>query len=237
MARLPVVLVAGAMLLLLVSLAPRTIATAQRPSPPHSNAYDHTLEEWLKLYVTWFVGGSDSDTVKNVRFLPLPVGVLVSGSGAPSDPAVLVGNLDVTLKPGTPFVLPMVLYYGESYEPGTPVPVNPDPVLPLSVWNASEMRITLDGKTIIDSSREDKFRYFVPTTYFDPPVVYSQPTGYGSTQMNWIQGFVFVHPPLSKGTHTLTLESSTFLPGGGFYPNVPDGWGFIYQNTWTITVK
>ena len=47
---------------------------------------------------------------------PSPLGNQVGGTGTPTDPAIYVGELDITLCPGTPFVLPLVGWIGERYE-------------------------------------------------------------------------------------------------------------------------
>ena len=71
---------------------------------------------------------------------------------------------------------------------------------------------------------------------YDAPLPYATPTNYGSDALVFVQGFGFVHQPLSKGVHTLTLESSAILPAG-IYANLIGGFGNRYQNRWTITVK
>ena len=230
--RTTVALLGSLLLLGSVSTAPRSQAQA----PPQSSAYGHTLSEWMGIYFrSYFTGGPD--TVGRVKLLPFPAGTYVSGAGSPDDPALFVGHLDLTLKPGTPFVLPITTLYGESYLPEAGFPSNPDPVFPRSFFDSSIVKIVVDGKTIIDGDREDKFRYYVGPVFFDPPILYAQPTGYGSLSADFIQGFIFAHPPLSKGVHTMSLESSNGIPGGGVYPNAPTGFGTRYRNTWTITVK
>src|SRR5262249_7819644 len=71
-------------------------------SPPQSNAFGKSLTEWIQLFETWLIGGTTPDHVGHVRFLPLPVGEYAGGSFTYADPGVLIGQLDVTLGPGTP---------------------------------------------------------------------------------------------------------------------------------------
>jgi hypothetical protein len=221
---------------LLLVLASAPVEAGDKPSPPQSQAFGKSLAEWLVSYFTWALGGDQTNPDGRVLFLPIPASEPVSGSGTPDDPLVLVGHADVTVKPGTPFVLPIAVFIGELYGPDVDVPFNPDPEVPESVFEGTDILITLDGQPIIDSTTEDKFRYYVPPQYFEEPIFYDQPTSSGSIAAVFVQGFVFVHPPLSKGTHTLTLRSSLILPAG-VYPNVPDGFGFVYENSWTITVE
>jgi hypothetical protein len=151
-----------------------------KPSPPQSQAFGKSLAEWLVSYFTWALGGDQTNPDGRVLFLPIPASEPVSGSGKPDDPLVLVGHADVTVKPGTPFVLPIAVFIGELYGPDVDVPFNPDPEVPESVFEGTDILITLDGKPIIDSTTEDKFRYYVPPQYFGEPIFYDEPTSSGS---------------------------------------------------------
>ena len=134
-----------------------------KPAPPQSHAYGRSLSEWMKLYFTWVLGGDQDDHVGNVRFLPLPEGKQVAGEGTYADPAILKGRLDVDLEPGTPFVLPVSAFYGETYaeELGLPDDLPLDP----SIFINSTVFVTLDGKPLIDSSSDDLSQYYFGPVY------------------------------------------------------------------------
>lgn len=199
-------------------------------NPPQSKAYGHTLSEWMGMYLLWYLGIEESDHVGKVQFLPLPVGVPVDGSGTAADPATLVGELDITLKPGTPFVLPVVFWYAEVYMDGTV-----DPFMPDAVFTESNVLVTIDGKVIINSERDDLSSFYVPPTAYDPVMYYDAPTPYGSVGVIGYQGLAFVHVPLSVGKHTIVLHSEFIAVVDD--PNHPVNAGQVFHNTWNITVK
>lgn len=226
-------LITGPLVLCAAGLLAGSVAAKDKTSEPNSKAYGKTLSEWITLYNERALSGSTDTMVNKVKLLPIPAGVWQGdGSFTSADPSTLVGELDVTLKPGTPFVLPIAVWYGESYNTGQ----QDDAEVDASVFTGSHVLITMDGDAIIDSDVDDLSDWYVAPSYFDPPVVYATPTSYGSTQANFVQGLGFVHGPLSKGTHTLTLESEiiAFVPDY-FNPGDLDI-GVKYSNTWTIVV-
>ena len=198
---------------------------APRIAPPVSSAFGKTLTEWLSTYFRWYYA-TDQDpaqsVIGHVQLMPLPNGQQVGGSGSPEDPAVFVGELDVILRPGTPFVLPLVNVVGERYEG---YPANPDD--PLALGDTAEMsaHLTIDGRTIVSDANQAAF--FIPTTPFDPIVTYPEPTFYGSVAAIWLTGIGVVSPPLSVGVHVMHLDATLILPGV---------FGEIFHNTWTVTV-
>ena len=192
--------------------APGVRADDGRESPPQSKAFGKSLSEWMKLYFTWALGGDQADHVGNVKFLPIPSGEQISGSGTAKDPAVFQGHLDVTLEPGNAFVLPVAVWTGWSYADGSI-----DAQLAPSVFYGT---VKLDGRRI-------ELSYFKPV-YFHPPI--PLPPESGGIATIYAQGLGFVHEPLSVGTHTLTLVS------GMTYPAPDYSYGARYENTWTITV-
>ena len=200
-----------------------TLARDGKTIPPQSNAYGKSLDEWMKLYFTWLVSGSGPDHVGRVKFLPLP-SPDCEGEGTPADPAICTGQLAVTLKPGTPFVLPVVAAVGETY-----LDESQDDPLDPSIFTESDALVKLDGRHLIDSRTDDLNEFLFGPVDFDAPIVYAEPTGYGSTSAIWTQGIGFVSQPLSVGTHTLTLHSELYVPQFNL--------GVEYNNTWTITVK
>lgn len=216
-----------------VSVALVAPALGQTKPPPQSNAFGASLGEWLKLYFTWALGGDQADRVGQVRFLPIPEGEYVEGDFTFENPGLLRGQASVSYPTGSKFILPIVVWYGEAYLPDADVPVNPDPPVPREFFELSIVEVALDGKPLVTEA--NKMRWYVAPQEFDSPIVYDEPTDYGSIAALFVQGFITRFGPLTPGTHTLTLRSSLSLPPGG-YPNVPDGLGVIFENTWTIQI-
>ncbi len=81
------------------------------------------------------------------------------------------------------------------------------------------------------TSPED--RYYIPSTLFDPPIVYPEPTSYGSIGAIAFQGVGIVALPLPVGEHIMRLYEPYIIadppPGIGAF-------GVVYDNVWTITV-
>jgi hypothetical protein len=202
---------------------------APRIAPPQSHAYGKTLTEWLSTYWRWVYSGADpaQSVVGRVKLLPLPAGEYVSGSGTPDDPALYRGQLAITLRPGTPFVLPLAVWTVERYQgyPTTP----DDPPIPDAAFIAGvSPSLYIDGREIVSGG--NKAAYYVPLTAFDPIVVYPAPTSYGSVAAVAFQGYGIVSPPLSVGTHVITLYEPYIIQ------SPPLSFGVIYDNTWIVTV-
>jgi hypothetical protein len=194
---------------------------------------DRSLAALTRIYFERSFKGDTDDTVGRVKLMPIPAGNLVSGTGVSTDPAILVGSLDVTLAPGTPFVLPIAAWYGESYNNGWKV----DAPLKRSVFTGSRVRVKIDGQSIIDSRVDNLNDWYIAPQRFRPPVVYPQPTSYGSIQANFVQGLSFLQPALSRGDHTLTLESEIITFVAGYHGIGGDlDVGVKYRNSWTIHV-
>jgi hypothetical protein len=191
--------------ILCVCLAFVPFAVAQNPG--HSHAYGKSLGEWMELYWTWFLGGDQEARVGSVVFLPIPMD----------------GEEDVTLKVGEKFVLPMLVIVGETYTEASGSPDDNPADYPLELFTAFTVKITLDGKPIIDSDVEDIADYYFEPQWFDEPVEYLEPADSGAVAAIWVTGLGFVHPPLSKGAHVLNLLIEY------------DGQG-VYDNTWYIDV-
>jgi hypothetical protein len=222
----------------LLAVVGTAVEAGGKASPPQSSAFGKTLAEWAQLYITWLIGGG-ADHVGQVQFLPLPSGEYDGGSFTYEDPGVLTGHLDVTLAPGTPFVLPVVTWYGETYSPDTGYP--DDPPIPAELFTDPDnavIKVYIDGKRVMDSTRASVGPFYYGPVPLD--VVYPEPTSYGSTAAIFTQGVAFVQPPLSVGTHTIELEAELFVPPDPEFLNLtlyPDGFGVRYFNTWTITVS
>jgi hypothetical protein len=227
------------MLTAAVLIVPRVAPEALGACPPNSKAFGKTLTEWMQLYETWLISGTGDDHVGHVKFLPLPAGEYAGGSFTYADPGILVGHLDVTLGPGTPFVLPVTIWYGETYEPELGYP--DDPPLPAELFTdpaQNLITVYIDGKPVMDSTIAS-----VSPFYFGPApisVIYPAPTSYGSIAAIFVQGIGFVNEPLSVGTHTIELVSGLRVPIDPTILNLniyPEGVGVVYMNTWTITVS
>jgi hypothetical protein len=152
----------------------------------------------------------------------------VSGDGTPESPALLRGFIEVTLKAGTPFVIPQFAWIAERYDPALGIP--DDPSFPDDVLLAGvSPNMTLDGAVIMSDAIEAQ--HYVPATEFDPIVVYPAPSSYGSIAALTFQGTGIVSPPLSVGEHILTLYEPYVIDDVlGF------SFGVIYDNTWKIIV-
>jgi hypothetical protein len=217
-----------------IGLSAGSAAANDKTAPPNSKAFGHSLTEWTTLYFERAFTGSTDDTVKRVKLLPIPAGEWQGdGSFTSSDPSTLVGAADVSLKPGTPFVLPVTVWYGESYNTGQ----KDDAELDSSFFTGSHVLVRMDGTAIIDSAVDNLADWYFGPAYFDPPIVYDHPTSYGSISANFVQGLSFVHRPLSRGDHVLTLESELIAFVPDYYaPGVNLDIGVKFHNTWTIHV-
>ncbi len=235
MSRKCVVKLIGALVLVMAMAANLALAGNPQVAPPNSKAYGKSLTEWMGIYWRWYYTGADpaQSTVGPVQLMPLPAGEQTGGDWTPTNPAVLVGQLEITLPAGTPFVLPEFAWVGERYaqpDPGWPDDPPMDNAVALRDVSVS---LTIDGKTVISDA--NKAAFYIPPTFFDPIVVYPQPSSYGSVAAVFYQGVGCVVLPLSPGVHVIELyEPYIILPGD--YPLFPDGYGLIYDNTWIITV-
>jgi len=197
---------------------------AARIAPPVSNAYGKTLAAWLSSYWQWNLSTAqdlNQSTVGNVQLMPLPAEDFLGGSGTPDDPYLLRGELAITLRPGTPFVLPLLTLYGETYNNGAP---DDDPAA--FAGTTMSATLTIDGQTVLSPANDSAFT--VPTTFFDPAVPYPEPTSYGSVAAIWFKALGFVSPPLSVGVHVIHLDGDLDVPG--FFSET-------FDNTWIVTVS
>jgi hypothetical protein len=198
-------------------------------APPNSVAYGKSLGEWLEVYWTWYSSGELPDTGR-VLLLPLPQGIYDIGTGSFDDPYTMHGDMEISVRPGTPFVLPIMSWIGERYEGWPAVPDDsPFPDEWFGTYITAD--VTLDGRPIL----EDFTAYYVPVTYFGEPVAYPYPTDYGSVAAVFFQGVGFVCNPLPVGVHTITNDVYILIPPED-WTLWPGGYGVIYHNSWTITV-
>jgi hypothetical protein len=222
--------------------------------PPQSIAYGKTLTEWQNAYWEWnFSFGVYGPTtpqppkiVQGTKVALLPIPSLASGeatsnwsetehTGHWNDPVTITGIKVVTIKPGTPLVVPAFGFSYECYGPtvktctskdANGIPVEDDTVKGL----ITEHNLTLDGSPILQG---EKFWNYYVAAEFNPPIWYPQLSDYGSTGVWYSQGVGFVIAPLSVGDHKLIIKETYILQSG----IIPDyDWGIIYDNTWTIHV-
>jgi hypothetical protein len=217
---------AGA-LALAMALAVSVGSAAPPQTPlPNQNAYQRDLPFWLDTYWNWYYAGADpaSGVVDGYLMMPLPNGELISGSWTPEDPALLRGQIEITLAPGTPFVLPIFALIGERYD-GYPEEPD-DPMFPEAfLLGGVQPLLTIDGQTIISDANKGEF---YASGYFDPIIPYETPTSSGAVGAVYFQSGGIVSPPLKPGVHVIHLYEPYILPGY---------WGIIYDNTWIVTVE
>ena len=213
-------------LLLFAALAFTFNAQAGGPVPGHSKAFGASLAQWQEVYWAWTYGGMDLPTDQNgntvsdhVVLMPIPE---TPGDGTP-------GSIDVTLSPGQPFMLPLWIWLGASYDDGTP----DDPPVDLSVFETLDITVKIDGATVIDC---DNVMDYYSEFDFDPAVPLP-PEWSPYMDIVWFQGIGMAHPPLSAGRgghHTINLDVKNIFP-------VIDAFGdeyfSEYHNTWNVTVE
>ncbi len=203
-------------------------------APANAVVSGETLTQWMGTYFRWYYSGADpaQSKVGVVQLMPLPAGEQTGGSWTPDDPAILVGQLEITLPAGTPFVLPLDAWIRERYEGYPTVP--DDPLLSDAVaLGAADPVLTIDGRVVLSDA--NKAAFYIPTTTFDPIVVYPQPSSYGSVAGLTYQGIGVIVLPLTPGTHVIHLyEPVIYQPGD--YAGLPAGLGLVYDNTWIVTV-
>lgn len=187
-------------------------------APPSSHAYGNTLTRWLTLYWQWFYGGDPSQsTIGHVQLMPLPAGEYVRGDITnPDDPAYFRGELAITVPAETPIVLPAFSVAFLSYADGSADTPYQDDELLASVHPT----LIIDGVVVLTDA--NKAAYYVPQTYFDPPIPYDE-----GMSIVFFQGAGVVIKPLAPGQHTIHLLEPWIFP-----PN----WSLVYDNTWNITV-
>ena len=208
--------------------------------PPGSSAYGKSLTEWTEAYWRLAITGGLPATEpyqpgpEPLVFMPIPQGEYLGGSFTSDDPGYLQGSIEVTIEPGTAFYLPCFSWITERYNTGQP----DDPAIPndriqsvvIHPSGTGLPEVTLDGQPILHNF----WAYYVRPTEFDPIVVYSEPSSYGSIAALGFQGVGFVAHPLPPGTHTLHLFERLNITND----DVPGyDLGIIFDNTWIIHVE
>jgi hypothetical protein len=197
-----------------------------------SKAFGLTLTQWMLLHQAWFLQGQDpqTGTIGRVKLLPLP-----QQEPTPVPPVPIgsfsTGNLDLTLKSGTPLVVPVMILNGEAYVNNLVPPDEPIDLFKNSLLS-SDIKVELDGKTLLQSPEANQ-KYFYGPAFFPEPVTYQPPQLRFSDPVLgevfaasaiWSEGIGFVYPPLKVGKHVLHIFA------------VNNDLGFGFDNTWNITV-
>lgn len=201
---------------------------------PSSKSFGSTLTQWMMLHQAWYLKGQDPDagTVGRVTLMPLP-----QQNPIPIPPDLPVdvfstGSLDVALKAGSPFVIPVITLNGESYANNIIPDDEPIDLFKNSLLNA-DITVSLDGVTILKSPSDNQ-KFFYGPIFFPQPVTYNSPqfrftdAALGDVFASaaiWSEGIGFMHKPLNVGTHTLHIIA------------VNKDLRYGFDNTWNITVK
>ncbi len=149
--------------------------------------------------------------VGGVALLPLP-----------DNSASTTASIDVTLRAGQPFFLPLLALFGTSYSDGTP----PDPVLGETVFrkNLKQLKLQVDGRTVLVGREALDF---LTQFNFEPPIPYD------AAPINAIiyqQGLSVIHKGLSPGAHVIKLDVK-FSAAPPVFPELE------FHNTFNVTVN
>jgi hypothetical protein len=182
------------------------------------------LADAMAKYWAWYYGGVGTQQVRNLFLMPLPSDGEWTSVG---NVLTFQGNESFEVRTGRTLVLPMSFFVGESYVDGTYDDPENFPV----DYKASTLLLTVDGRVIADSSRTKLDCVYIDLTYFQEPIVYPEPSSYGSNAAIWMMGLGILLPPMSPGEHIIEMQvvsDLTQAPGYGFFLG--------YYNTWYVTV-
>jgi hypothetical protein len=84
---------------------------------------------------------------------------------------------------------------------------------------------------IADSTRTKLDCLSFGPVYFPEPIVYPEPTSYGSDAALWVAGLGVLLPPMPPGDHVIEMQVVT--PSNGIFGVSAYG----YYNTWYVTVE
>jgi hypothetical protein len=186
------------------------------------------LEEAQLQYWQWYFG-IGSQEAGRLFFVPLPSADQIS-----SDPAIFQGATSFSVRTGRTLVLPMISVYGESYTDSTGYPDDdPDDYVGVGRIDflASTLLLKVDGRVIADSTRTKLDCLSFGPVYFPEPIVYPEPTSYGSDAALWVAGLGVLLPPMPPGDHVIEMQVVT--PSNGIFGVSAYG----YYNTWYVTVE
>jgi hypothetical protein len=179
------------------------------------------LADAMAKYWTWYYGGVGSQQIGNLFLVPLPT----NGEQISDEPVIYQGSTSFTVRTGKTLVLPMSFFTGESYVEGPP----DDPADFPTDYKASSLLLTVDGRVIVDSTRTKLDCVYIDLTYFQQPIMYPEPSDYGSNAAIWMTGLGILLPPMSPGRHIIDMQVVSPLP----FWDMDLG----YYNTWYVTVK
>jgi hypothetical protein len=212
----------NALLILLMLLIPST-GTKTRAGqggtsplmPPQSHAFGMSFEDWNVLWARRAIevglgGGTElPNTVGKVRLLPT-----VIGKGT--------HEFQVTVRPGTAFVIAPFFVFGETYnDPAIPDDNPADPFID-EILETTDIQTVLDGRILLDGTGAELARFRFGPVAFDDAIVYVEPqfrfldpvTGdpISSTAALFVVGIGTVYHPLPVGKHTLVnvVHSAVF---------------------------
>jgi hypothetical protein len=156
--------------------------------------------------------------------------VSFSGSGTFLDPLILTAHDDITVKPGTAVLLPLVSWVSELYQGGSHDPVLPDEWF--GTYLTLNEPLVIDGQAVVTA--QNVTSYYIAPQYLNPPYLYPQPTSYGSIGVYSVQGWCVFCEPLAPGVHQISYSGSALIPADN--GTLPYDSGFIYYISYTITV-
>jgi hypothetical protein len=211
---------ATALVALMLVAAPIAMAGSPKGVCQAGGVNRVVLADAMAKYWAWYYGGIGTQDIGHLFLVPIPDGEPIS-----DDPLIYQGTGYFTVRTGKTLVLPMSFFTGESYVEGPP----DDPASYPIDYKASSLLLKVDGKAIIDSTRTKLDCVYVDLTYFPQPIVYPEPSSYGSNAAIWMFGLGILLPPMSVGQHTIEMQVLSPLR---------DVWGVDlgYYNTWHVTV-
>jgi hypothetical protein len=205
---------------LMLAAAPLAVAGSPKGVCQAGGVNSVVLAKAMAKYWTWYYGGVGTQEIGRLFLMPLPNGELISES-----PLIFQGSTSFTVRTGRTLVLPMSFFLGESYVEGPP----DDPANYPIDYKASSLLLKVDGRVLVDSTRTKLDCVYVDLTYFPEPIVYPEPSSYGSNAAIWMMGLGILLPPMSPGEHI--IEMQVVSPLTPVY-----GVDLGYYNTWYVTV-
>lgn len=157
---------------LMLSAAPMAVAGSPQGICQVGGVNSGVLADAMAKYWTWYYSGVGAQEVGNLFLVPLPAGDMIS-----ADPLIFQGSTSFTVRAGRTLVLPMSFFLGETYNNGNP-PDDPDDYA--IDYKASSLLLTVDGRVVVDSTRTKLDCVYIDLTYFAQPIVYPEPSSYGS---------------------------------------------------------
>ena len=188
----------------------------------NSSTFGRSEAEWQEAYWRWFYGkpqpvpatdANGNAVIGNVVLLDLPS---APGDGTP-------GITNLTLRADQAFVLPLWNLLGNSYTSDSGLP--PDEFISKTVFQTLDLSFQIDGLTIINGT--NLMNYFSQSLLV-PPITDNAPP---ANAFIWFQSIALTHPPLSPGSHVLTLDAKN--------TDLVDLFGLVFEfhNTWNIQVQ